>query len=93
MGWPWAGAAPPASPRAGRWQWAVLLPTGSLPTGVAPVADRLLAGCCSYEWPPPYRGALVATGWPWLTGLAWGLAVAGRPSSSLPSLRKYNMNV
>ncbi|RRT35591.1 hypothetical protein B296_00058235, partial [Ensete ventricosum] len=31
--------------------------------------------------------------WPWVVGLVWGLAVASRPSSSLPSLRKRNKNV
>ncbi|RWW45696.1 hypothetical protein BHE74_00048439, partial [Ensete ventricosum] len=39
----------------------------------------------------PLVGAL-ATAWPRVAGPAWGLAVAGRPSSSLPSLRKCSKN-
>ncbi|RZS23644.1 hypothetical protein BHM03_00056608, partial [Ensete ventricosum] len=30
--------------------------------------------------------------WPWVAGPTWGLAVVGRPSSSLPSLRKRSKN-
>ncbi|RZR74771.1 hypothetical protein BHM03_00042936, partial [Ensete ventricosum] len=46
VGWPRAGAAPTASPRASsplrasRWQRAVLLPACGLPAGAAPAADR-----------------------------------------------------
>ncbi|RWW39889.1 hypothetical protein BHE74_00054739 [Ensete ventricosum] len=55
-----------------------------LPFGLAPVAtNRPLAGGLG-------RG--LAAAWPWVVGLAWGLAVPGRPSSSLPSLRKHSKN-
>ncbi|RWW47151.1 hypothetical protein BHE74_00046883 [Ensete ventricosum] len=37
----------------------------------------------------PFRLAVV---WSWVVGPEWGLAVAGRPSSSLHSLRKCNKN-
>ncbi|RZR88042.1 hypothetical protein BHM03_00015547 [Ensete ventricosum] len=56
---------------------------------------------CKGLWPWPaatLQGALVAAGcplqsaWPWVVGPAWGLAVAGRHSSSLPSLRKRSKN-
>ncbi|RWW02441.1 hypothetical protein GW17_00034468 [Ensete ventricosum] len=40
---------------------------------------------------PTCRGALAAA-WPWVAGPTWGLAVAGRPSSLLPSLRKRSKN-
>ncbi|RWW21143.1 hypothetical protein GW17_00014708, partial [Ensete ventricosum] len=40
---------------------------------------------------PYLQGAWVAA-WPWVAGPTWGLAVAGRPSSSLPLLRKCSKN-
>ncbi|RZS17615.1 hypothetical protein BHM03_00049781 [Ensete ventricosum] len=50
-------------------------------------------------WPvAPLQGALVAAScpmqpaWSWVADPAWGLAVAGRPSSLLPSLRKRSKN-
>ncbi|RRT53871.1 hypothetical protein B296_00024427, partial [Ensete ventricosum] len=39
----------------------------------------------------PWGLALVAT-WSWVADPAWGLAVADRPSSSLPSLQKCSKN-
>ncbi|RZS19248.1 hypothetical protein BHM03_00051621 [Ensete ventricosum] len=82
------GAAP-----AGGCSWPRALPT---PIGTAPAGanhargrSRLLAAAlarCFSHGRPPLSGA-----WPWVAVPAWGLVVAGRPSS-LPSLRKRNKN-
>ncbi|RWV87114.1 hypothetical protein GW17_00050929 [Ensete ventricosum] len=53
-----------------------------------------LASLSGWPWSQPtapLQGAL-ATAWPWVVDPAWGLVVAGRPSSSLPSLRKRSKN-
>ncbi|RWV92739.1 hypothetical protein GW17_00044856 [Ensete ventricosum] len=36
--------------------------------------------------PPPCKGPWPQPAWPWVSGPVWGLVVAGRLSSSLPSL-------
>ncbi|RWW10484.1 hypothetical protein GW17_00025973 [Ensete ventricosum] len=52
-----------------------------------------------WSWPTaPLHRALTTVGyplqpaWPWVAGPAWGLVVAGRPSSLLPLLRKCSKN-
>ncbi|RRT31624.1 hypothetical protein B296_00045169, partial [Ensete ventricosum] len=62
------------------WPQSAIPQATLLPLGTAPAG--------SYR---PLRAPL-ATAWPWVAGPAWGLAVAGCPSSSLPSLRKCSKN-
>ncbi|RWV87922.1 hypothetical protein GW17_00050041, partial [Ensete ventricosum] len=77
-------------------------PCELLPPQVAPT---YLAGCCPREWHRPTLRVVapasdvslpcemaLAAAWPWVAGPVWGLVVAGRPSSSLPSLQKCSKN-
>ncbi|RWV87532.1 hypothetical protein GW17_00050461 [Ensete ventricosum] len=65
-----------------------------------PLYARRAAGGCRPYWLAAAAvpagtapcGLALAVTWPWVADPAWGLAVAGRPSSSLPSLRKCSKN-
>ncbi|RZS28028.1 hypothetical protein BHM03_00061579 [Ensete ventricosum] len=71
-------------------------------TGTAPTRATALAGgnpgcgyCPRRRQPCPRAGAHAGGNpckglWPWVADTAWGLAVVGRPSSSLPSGREEN---
>ncbi|RZR95085.1 hypothetical protein BHM03_00023887 [Ensete ventricosum] len=98
QGWP-RGAVPYGHPTAGPLAGAALpaaaapvgWPQPVVPTGMAP-GDYNPCGRsppCWGPWPRPGRGwPALHGGWPWVAGPAWGLAVAGRPFSSLQKRSK-----